>query len=49
MLNWLNSLFTIPTEYQFISYLILGTIVVISVSLVYGFVVGMISSVFSRR
>lgn len=49
MVNWLNSLFTIPTQYQFITYLILGTLVIICVSLVYGFLVGMISSVFTRR
>lgn len=49
MVEWLNRLFTIPTQYQFLIYLILGTIVVISVSLVYGLVVSMISAVFQRR
>lgn len=49
MVEWLNQLFTIPTQYQFLIYLILGTIVVVSVSLVYGLVISMISAVFNRR
>lgn len=49
MVEWLNSLFTIPTDYQFITYLILGTIVVISVSLAFGLIVSTISAVFNRQ
>lgn len=49
MIEWLNTLLYVPSQYQFIVYLILGTIIVISVSLVYGLVVSMISAVFSRR
>lgn len=49
MVEWLNTLLYVPSQYQFIVYLILGTLIVISVSLVYGLVVSMISAVFSRR
>lgn len=49
MIEWLNTLLYVPSEYQFIVYLILGTVIVISVSLVYGLVVSMISAVFSKR
>lgn len=49
MVEWLNTLLYVPSEYQFIVFLILGTLIVISVSLVYGLVVSMIAAVFSRR
>ena len=49
MVEWLNSILVIPAEYSFLFYLILGTVIVISVSLVYGLVISMISAVFSRR
>lgn len=49
MVEWLNTLLYVPSQYQFIVYLILGALIVISVSLVYGLVVSMISAVFSRR
>lgn len=48
MVEWLDNLLTFPVEYEFIKYLLLGVLVVISVSLAYGLITSMISSIFNR-
>lgn len=47
--SWLDSLVTFPSDFQFLKYLIISALVLMSVVLLYGLVVSVISGLFNRR
>lgn len=49
LVEWINQFLTIPGEYDFILYLILGSIVFFTIVLFYNLITGIIFSFFSRR
>lgn len=46
--DWLDEILVFPSDFEFIKYLLLSVIVVISVSLAYGFFAGTFSAIFKR-
>lgn len=46
--DWLNEILVFPADYEFIRYLLLSVIIVISVALAYGFFAGTFSAIFKR-
>lgn len=49
IIEFLNELITYPAELQFLIVLVASTIVVISVTLFYSLLIGLIGSLFNRR
>ena len=49
MLEWLDSLIVFPAEYLFIKYIVVGVLLVVCVSLAYGFMTSTFSAIFNRR
>ena len=49
IIDFLNSLISFPAEYQFLLFLIAGVIVIVSVVMFNGLIIGLISSLFNRR
>ena len=47
--SWLDNLVSFPSDFQFLKYLIISSLVLMSVVLLYGLVVSVISSLFNRR
>ena len=48
LVDWINQFITIPGEYDFILYLILGSIVFFTILMFYNLITGLIFSFFKR-
>lgn len=49
LIEWFDSLLPIPADYEFLKYLILGTVVVFGVLLFFGTISSLFSAIFGRR
>lgn len=49
LIEWLDTLISFPEDYLFIKYIVLGVVVIVAVSLSYGLIISIFSSIFNRR